>query len=439
VSSIRRRLLIGLLGAVSAAVVLSAISTYRVARDEANALFDYQLQQAALSLREGVLADALLSPTIADEDDALQMVVQIWDRSGTRLYVSRPQARMPLHAQPGFTDVSTDDGLWRVFTAPGSDHLVQVAQPHSVRDNLAADLAWRTIWPLAAVLPLLGLLIWFTVGRGLSPLARLADDLARRSPAALSPVPQERLPEELRPLVGSLNDLLQRLSQTLDSQRAFVADAAHELRTPLTALSLQAQLAQRASNPDERTGALAQLRLGIERATHLVEQLLVLARTEGQSAARALRTSVPLDELAREAAGQAALLAGAKDIDLGLERLDPVAVTGERASLRTMLSNLLDNAVKYTPQGGRIDVEVRADSEQAVIEVRDTGPGIPAEERERVFDRFYRVAGSTQTGSGLGLAIARRIASAHGGSIELATASPSGLRATVRLPLAAKP
>ena len=170
-----------------------------------------------------------------------------------------------------------------------------------------------------------------------------------------------------------------------------------------------------------------------------MEQLLVLARTEGQSAARALRTSVPLDELAREAAGQAALLAGAKGIDLGLERLDPVAVTGERASLRTMLSNLLDNAVKYTPQGGRIDVEVRADSEQAVIEVRDTGPGIPAEERERVFDRFYRVAGTTQTGSGLGLAIARRIASAHGGSIELATASPSGLRATVRLPLAAKP
>jgi len=437
VSSIRRRLLIGLLGAVTAAVVLSAISTYRVARDEANALFDYQLQQAALSLREGVLADALLSPPMAEEDDELQMVVQIWDRSGTRLYVSRPQARMPLHAQPGFTDVATDDGLWRVFTAPAADHLVQVAQPHSVRDNLAADLAWRTIWPLAAVLPLLGLLIWFTVGRGLSPLARLAGDLSRRSPAALEPVPAERLPEELRPLVGSLNDLLQRLSQALESQRAFVADAAHELRTPLTALSLQAQLAQRAATDSERSGALAQLRLGIERATHLVEQLLALARSEGQSAARVPRTRTALDQLAREAAAQIAPVAGAKGIDLGLERLDAVSVMGENAALRTMLANVLDNAVKYTPPAGRVDVEVRAEPQDALIEVRDTGPGIPAAERERVFDRFYRVPGSAQTGSGLGLAIARRIAQAHGGSIELGDAAPQGLRVTVRLPLAA--
>jgi two-component system OmpR family sensor kinase len=436
VSSIRRRLLVGLLGGVAIAVLLSAVSTYRVARDEANALFDYQLQQAALSLREGVLADALLSPSMAEDDDALQMVVQIWDRSGTRLYLSRPQARMPLHAQPGFTDVATDQGLWRVFTAPAADHLVQVAQPHSVRDNLAADLAWRTIWPLAAVLPLLGLLIWITVGRGLAPLKRLAGELAGRSPAALDPVPEDRLPQELRPLVGSLNDLLKRLSQTLDSQRAFVADAAHELRTPLTALSLQTQLAQRAATPDERSGALAQLRLGIERATRLVEQLLALARTEGQSAARVLRGRVPLDELAREAAAQIAPLAGAKGIDLGLERLDPVAVVGEHAALRTMLSNLLDNAVKYTPQGGRVDVEVRGEDAHAVVEVRDSGPGIPAAERERVFDRFYRVPGSAQTGSGLGLAIARRIASAHGGAIELDDAAVTGLRVRVRLPRA---
>ncbi|HZQ72842.1 MAG TPA: ATP-binding protein [Burkholderiales bacterium] len=435
-NSIRRRLLVGLLAGVTAAVLLSAISTYRVARDEANALFDYQLQQAALSLREGVLADALLSPPIDEDDEALQMVVQIWDRSGTRLYLSRPQARMPLHAQPGFTDVETDQGRWRVFTAIAADHLVQVAQPHSVRDNLAADLAWRTIWPLAAVLPLLGLLIWLTVGRGLAPLARLAGDLSRRSPAALEPVPAERLPEELRPLVASLNDLLQRLGQSLESQRVFVADAAHELRTPLTALSLQAQLAQRAGTTEERGTALGQLRLGIERATHLVEQLLILARTEGQSAARALPGRVALDELAREAAAELANLSGAKGVDLGLERVEAVAVTGERASLRTMLLNLLDNAVKYTPRGGRVDVSVRAEGGDALIEVRDTGPGIAPDERERVFDRFYRVAGSAQTGSGLGLAIARRVAAAHDGAIELGDAAPHGLCVTVRLPLA---
>jgi two-component system, OmpR family, sensor kinase len=437
VTSIRRRLLVALLAGVSAAVGLSALSTYRVARDEASALFDYQLQQAALSLREGVLADALLTPGGAEDDDALQMVVQIWDSSGTRLYLSRPQMQVPLHPQPGFTDVATDEGMWRVFTAPGRDHLVQVAQPHSVRDRLAADLALRTVWPLAAVLPLLGLLIWITVGRGLAPLGRLAGDLARRSPSALEPVPQENLPEELRPLAGSLNELLQRLSQALESQRAFIADAAHELRTPLTALSLQAQVAQRAASEADRAGALAQLRQGIGRATHLVEQLLVLARTEGQSAAGASRQLLRLDNLARDTAAQMAPVAATKQVDLGLERLEPLSVTGDAAALRTLLNNLADNAVKYTPPGGRVDIAVFAAGGHAAAEVRDTGPGIPAAERERVFDRFYRVPGETQTGSGLGLAIARRIAAAHGGSITLEEAEPRGLRVTLRLPLAA--
>ena len=433
-SSIRRRLLIALLAGVTAALALSALSTYRVARDEANALFDYQLEQAALSLREGVLADALLSAPIDDEQDA-EMLVQIGDLGGTRLYLSRPETDMPLHLRPGFTDVSTDEGLWRVYTAQARDHMVQVAQPHSVRDRLAADLAWRTIWPLVAVLPLLGLLIWVTVGRGLAPLARLAGDLGRRSPAALEPVRERDLPEELRPLVGALNGLLGRLSQALESQRAFVADAAHELRTPLTALSLQAQLAQRAASEAERATALAQLRRGIERATHLVEQLLVLARTENQSAAGGGRLPVRLDELARETTSQLAPVAAAKEVDLGVERLEPITLTGDAASLRTMLDNLADNAVKYTPRGGRVDLAVFRDGDDAVIEVKDTGPGIPGAERERVFDRFYRVAGSAQTGSGLGLAIARRIAAEHRGSIRLDDAQPSGLRVSIRLPL----
>lgn len=433
-SSIRRRLLVALLAGVTAAVALSALSTYRVARDEANALFDYQLEQAALSLREGVLADALLSAPIDDEQDA-QMLVQIGDLGGTRLYLSRPETDMPLHLQPGFTDVSTDAGLWRVYTAQARNHLVQVAQPHSVRDRLAADLAWRTIWPLVAVLPLLGLLIWITVGRGLAPLARLAGDLGHRSPSALDPMPERDLPGELRPLVGALNGLLGRLSQALESQRAFVADAAHELRTPLTALSLQAQLAQRAGSETERTTALAQLRRGIERATHLVEQLLILARTESQPASGSVREAVCLDDLARDTASQLASVATVKGVDLGAERLERITLTGDPASLRTMLDNLADNAVKYTPPGGRVDLAVYRDADEAVIEVKDSGPGIPAAERERVFDRFYRVAGSAQTGSGLGLAIAKRIATAHRGSIRLEDAQPSGLRVSVRLPL----
>ena len=435
--SIRRRLLAWLLGGTALAVAAGTVSTFLMAREEANSLADYQLQQMALSLRDHALASGL----IAHEDDpaarGLEVLVQIWNRQGVRLYMSHPKSDIPDRAQLGFADVSAPGGRWRVYSVQLRNHVIQVAQPYSVRDRIAARLALRTAWPMVAVLPLLGLLIWLTVGKGLSPIERLARDVGRRSPDALSPLEERGLPREVQPLVHALNDLLHRLHRALEAQRAFVADAAHELRTPLAALRLQAQIAERAAQEGERREALGSLKRGVERASHLVQQLLTLAREEDQ-ASQAPSAPVRLDELAREVIAEHASLAHDKSIDLGMARDEPLSVDGSAAGLRTLLSNLVDNAVRYTPAGGSIDVSLAREGDDAVLEVSDSGPGIPPAERTRVFDRFYRRAGDVPEGSGLGLAIASQIVQRHRGSIALADSPKGGLRVVLRLPLGAR-
>jgi two-component system OmpR family sensor kinase len=433
--SIRRQLLAWLLGSATLAVAAGAVSTYLVARKQANELADYQLQQMALSFRDHALASGLI-PHEDEDGPGLEVLVQIWNQEGVRLYLSHPRSGIPDRAQLGFADVASREGRWRVYSVQVRDHVIQVAQPYSVRNRIAATVALRTAWPLAAVLPVLGLLIWFTVGRGLSPLERLARDVRRRSPDALDPLPQRGLPEEVRPLVQSLNDLLQRLERALHTQRAFVADAAHELRTPLTALRLQAQVAERATDQAERSAALSSLKQGVERASHVVQQLLTLAREEDQPASEP--GAVRLDELARDVIAQYTPLAQSRRVDLGLAKSEAVTVAGAAAALRTLLSNLVDNAVRYTPAPGRVDVAVFRDGPQAALEVSDSGPGIPPEDRTRVFDRFYRRAGEASDGSGLGLAIVKQIVTRHGGTIALEDAGGAGgLKVAVRLPLAA--
>ncbi len=369
-----------------------------------------------------------------------------WDRNGVQVYLSQPQSRLPQHAQLGFNTVATEAGEWRVFSMLAGQQVVQVAQPMAVRRALATSMALRTVVPLLAVLPLLALLAWVTIARGLRPIARLASTLSARSPRELEPLPEAGLPQEVTPLVHALNGLLARLDDARSAQRTFIADAAHELRTPLTAVHLQAQLAQRAATAQERAAAFAELTAGLERATRLVEQLLTLAREEPGVAERPL-AQVDLGALAQDVIGERASLAAARSIDLGFtgtEQAMRSVVAGDRESLYTLLANLIDNAVRYTPAGGRVDVAVAREADAVVLTVRDSGPGLPPEEYPRVFDRFYRAPGTAAPGSGLGLAIVKRIAERHQASIELgpglshATTEPgghdAGLAVTVRFP-----
>ena len=260
--------------------------------------------------------------------------------------------------------------------------------------------------------------------------------VAKRQPDALAPIAERNLPEELKPLAASLNALLARLDSALSAQRRFTADAAHELRTPLAALKLQLDVARRANDAPARQAAYADLDAGVARASHLVDQLLTLARIEPEAlATRAV--DCDLAALAKDAIVARGAIASERQIDLGLARESPMRVHGDSASLAVLLSNLLDNALRYTPRGGRIDVAVDDDNGRAVLMVSDTGPGIPAEDRDRVFDRFFRGAANREPGSGLGLSIVKRVADAHHATITLGASSHgSGLVVTVLFPRA---
>ncbi len=434
-TSIRRQLLVWLLSGLLLGVAAAGGRIYLQTLAEANELFDFHLKQMAASLPADAFAP--LPPSRLEERFiADELVVQIWDRSGAQLYFSHPGSRLPPRAELGFATVVTPQGSWRVYSALDRNNVVQVAQPMSMRRDLAAGMALRSVVPLLLLLPVLGVLIWLTVGRGMLPLRQIAKAVAQRSPSSLHALPEKDLPVEIGPVVHALNDLLGRLERALESQKAFVADAAHELRTPLAAVQLQIQLAERAATDDERKAAFADLKQGLSRASHVVQQLLTLAREEPE-AAESPRIAVDLAEVARLVVAEHAPLAGDRNIDLGLVHEQRAMVRGDPEALRVMLGNLVDNAIRYTPPGGTVDVAVHAAERTAVVRVEDTGPGIPSEDRERVFDRFYRREGTAAPGSGLGLAIVKNIAERHGAAIALEDRTPGpGLRVSVSFPRA---
>ena len=422
--SIRARLLAWLFGGVILVGIVGGLIVYRNALLEADAFFDYHLRQTALILRDEPV-EYLLPRQLPSNDAAYDFVVQVWTLDGVRIYLSRPHSVLPNTTTLGFSTVVTSEGPWRVFGVQALTKVIQVAQPMSIRERQAADLALKTLRPFALLLPVLGILIWIAVGSALQPLQRLTTLVNARQVNALDPLPNERLPEEVRPLVGALNDLLVRLGSALDRERAFMADAAHELRTPLTALHLQIGTLARAANEAERNEAMEQLSAGMQRAIRLVEQMLSLARQEPR--AERPRIQVPLGDVARDVVAELVPLADAKQIDLGISSSQPEVVLGDPDALRTLTRNLVDNAVRYTPVGGRVDVSVESTGApgRAVLKVVDDGPGIPAEERVRVLDRFYRRPGTSPPGSGLGMAIVKAISDAHRATLELG-AGPEG-------------
>ena len=435
--SLRAQLLLWLLGAVLVVGLAGGTVIYRNALAEANAFFDYHLRETALLLRDQAYGFAPL-PGLPQEVPQYDFVVQVWSLDGERVYLSQPSAVLPAMTTLGFETIDTPAGRWRVFGVLARGNVIQVGQALEVREDRAARLALRTLAPFGLLMPALALLIWWIVGRSLEPLKGLTGSVKARSPSALEPLPTAALPEEVRPLVDALNDLLARLAAALEHERSFIADAAHELRSPLTALSLQLQSLASAESDADRGEAAKQLAAGVSRATRLVEQLLTLARQE-RSATREFR-DVALDEVARAVVAELVPLADARRIDLGITRADRTVVRGDADALHVLVRNVVDNAVRYTPEGGRVDVAVSridsGDHRQAIVEVSDTGPGIPPAERVRVFDRFYRVPGSDSAGSGIGLAIAKAIADRHAASIELGPGA-GGAGLVVRVSFAA--
>ncbi len=425
--TIRRQLLLWLLGGMLACTVVAGLAVYLKVREETSELFDYQLQEIAASLPAGFSAEPREPGAHDPEQD---VVVEVWDSAGALVYASHPGISLPRLAHEGFRTMRAGDAEWRVFARTRRGRFVQVAQDLDARDELVFGVAARSLAPFLALIPVLALLIGIVVGRSLAPLQRVARAVELRSPEALQPLSTEGIPPEILPMLRALNGLLGRLGHALDSQRAFVADAAHELRTPLTALKLQLQLAERAEAGPAQAAAFARLHERLERAAHLVEQLLALARQEPALEQRALEP-VDLAQLAREVVAENDALAESRGIDLGVEAASGATVRGDRDGLRVMLGNLVVNALRYTPRGGKVDVSVGAEAGRPVLGVSDTGPGIPVAERGRVFDRFHRGEDAAVPGTGLGLAIVKRVAERHGATVRLAD-GPGGRGLVVR-------
>jgi len=434
--SLRRRLLGLLLGGVAAAWLATMVFSYIDAHHEVDELFDAQLAQAAQTLL--ALAGHDEGDDIEDLGDVAhkyqrRLRFQIWRGDGELLMRSKNAPETALTATDGFSETRGDDGHWRHFSQWNEERSlqVQVSENHHIRDDLIGHIAWRLLFPALFGLPLIGLWVWLATRHGLASLDGIARQIASRAPQQLQPVVPASAPEEIRPMLEALNGLFQRVETALASERQFTADAAHELRTPLAALQAQLQVARRARDSEEHDRSLAQLQSGLTRASHLVDQMLQLARLDPESG---LPDPQPVDLaiLAETVCADLGPLILDKNLDFALDAAPGCSVTGQAEWLRVLIRNLVDNAIRYTPAGGTLRVSVSRAAGHCRLCVSDSGPGIPAGERDAVLRRFHRLDQGTQPGSGLGLAIVARIAELHGAELDLSLAEDlHGLQATV--------
>ena len=444
--SIRLRLLVILLAVFTVVWAGVVAITYVNVRGQVEERFDAQLGQTAQVL--WLLYSSARAGGPPPEDPYADRVIarfgisyafQVWD--GHELLARSANAPGERMAQGyGPSGGMLQGEPWRFYYRVDALHGLDVIVGNKLADrqSLVATLVLGMVWPLLAGLPLLAVLIVLGVQQALRPIGAVIRMLGSRHAEALEAIPDQGVPREIVPLTQALTDLLERLKNALESERRFTASASHELRTPLAALKAQAQLALKAESEADRRHTLNNVIASVDRATHLLEQLLTLARldpdTHQQNAER-----VDLSTLAQEAIVELDAAARRKHIDIELHA-EPAWVEGRPTALAVLLRNLVDNAIRYSPVGGTVDVTVKKHGDSASLCVMDRGPGIPAEDRERVFHRFYRRLGTAAEGTGLGLSIVARVADVHGAQVTLESAEPAtgngdpGLRVIVRFP-----
>ena len=425
--SLRRRLLISLWIAVLAVGVVSAAVAYLQVSRQAKGLLDNQLAQIA------VLVSGPSAGTRPPPSDDSDIEVAVWDADGTLKYSSSTLLGERHAAHEGFSDIRLSRELYRMYaTEIGGQH-VEVAQPVDVREDQAEVAAIAALLPVLLLIPALAIVIGFVIRKLLQPVRELAQVVARRDDFAQETLPSAGLPTELKPLVEEINKLLTRQREAAERERAFIADAAHALRTPLAALQLQADVLEGSADAQERAARLADLRAGIQRAARLSTQLLSLARAE--SGAVGNPDSVALDDALLEVNSLYGPTAKTASVALSVEGSSGVRVRTDLRRLILVFGNLLENALRYSPPGARIDVLTRREGKDVEVQVLDEGPGIPESEIVRVFERFHRPVDDDRSGSGLGLATVQSLVRQIGGEVTLHNrADRRGLCARVVLP-----
>ena len=471
--SIRRRLLGMLLSAVLLVWLVVLLLVYRSAEHEVEEVFDADLARSARILQSLLLheveeereinhrvheAMAELGPqglstypklaaalrdyraeAVAEEANERLELVSIAQQAGHKygaglIFVARfangglmmrdsAAPEIPAAAD-GYADMVLNDETWRIYslTEPRTGFMVQVGEKRAFRLELVHYITRNTLMPLMLALPVLAVLIWAVVGHALAPLQRLAREVSMREPDALHPIDDDDTPREVHVLLLALNQLFDRLRSAIRRERQFTADAAHELRTPLAAMKTHLQVARAQSAEAATRASLDKALEGVDRATHSVEQLLVLARADAAQTKAMVDTPVDLREIAAAVVSGLSQQAVERDIDLGLDAAEAISVRGDATALQLLARNLVDNAVRYTPPGGTVTVTVTRDAQGASLAVADDGVGVPVEERPKIFNRFHRGSGEQALGadgSGLGLAIVKRVADLHGARIVL--------------------
>ena len=442
--SLRRRLLLWVILTTLAAVSLAAAMGYRQALDDVQELIDGLMAETAQLILTQISdnhADGLprRMKTLHSHEPRrsdLPLEFQVGLADGTVLSRTENAPDTPLTATPGYAEIDVGGEGWRTLTVESANraYLVQLSLPSDIRDHEALEIASRMLLPFGLMLPLMIGLIYFSVRRGLKPLDDLANGVAARSPENLAALEAGAAPAEAQPLVGALNRLLARVSEALDNERRFTADAAHELRTPLAALKIHAQVAMAGEMPAQTRAALEKMQQGVDRTTRLVEQLLRLARLDPlehvaapQSVDLAVLAAIAVDEAASAARSGSQSLTVQADSSAG-------TVNGDPDLLGAALRNLIDNALRYTPPGGHVMVTAGRRDGKPQLAVTDDGPGVPAAELPHLAERFYRGSDPGAEGSGLGLAIVHRIAELHGARLELENLPGGGFAARLQWP-----
>jgi two-component system OmpR family sensor kinase len=429
-SSLRRTILVWITVLLATLGAGATVASYYFTKYEADKLLDAQLRQIALNAGEGLSADALPQMTHSAEDE---ISIQIWNAAG-KMMLHASSVNLPRQTTLGFTDLDFAGQSWRVYTSSDGQRTAQVAQRWTARKEIAGRAALGAALPILAATPIVWIFIFWAVNRLLRHLSQVAETLARRSIDAKDPVPLGKVPTEIAPLIIAMNALIARYQRAVERQRRFVSDAAHELRTPLAALQIQVDNLRshvRAGSVERDT--VEELNAGVRRATSLVTQLLKMARLD--SASPRLSKNSDLAILVGEVVADHIAIANRKNVDLGMSIPAAFDCRTDDPETRLLLMNVVDNAVKYTPSGGTVDVVLKERSHDVIVEVVDSGCGIPADALPRIFDRFFRAAPANTEGTGLGLAIAQAVADRNGFQLTIENRHDgSGVKASIRIP-----